>query len=1013
MNPARSTSNSGGCPCRALRHTCALIGLVVLLSADPGRAQDRTVLFDVGATGVSKSIPTWGLDTAWLSEVNVRRGVVFMGQPQVDVIRFSFTADRPLTNGNLNASALTEFNARMAIVNNYTAPGTALYLNNDSDFIDAYYQTNGVTIATNWANLINATRQQCVAAGRTVLSVAPFNEPDFGTAQGNIAKLGEICWYLRTNSSYGAGFANVRLCGGSTLNTDQANPWYNPLSSILDEGNTHQLAGSFNNYAAFYQNVASQGDLAANDELHNVMEAMVGAEYGMDAGIWWGSAERARGEFVKASDGQRLGYAEHRPNWTAASVYRAPSGKVQAFVGESERQALPTTYRFFSKDRDVFYDGDGPRRDYTVTTTGGAGYQTANHRNAERVVNVSWGPDVQPAINGRYIMVARHSNKVMEVAGASTNNGANIQQNTYNGGTHQQWDINPLPSTLGGDYSYFSIRPAHSGKSTDINNFSLDDGGNVMQWENTGAANQQWFLEYISNGWFNVRSRWSGKSLDVAGVSTADGANIHQWAGTGALNQQWRFIPVGASPTDLAAPAVVTGVSATANARSVQLNWNVNAASDLAGYTVIRSTTNGGPYEIVARGSTNNFFTDKSANQNKTYYYVVKAMDRSWNSSGNSAQVNATPTSGPTVVARHAFDGTLGDGSNNANHPIVTNGSPTFVAGKYGSAADLDGATQSMMLPANMLVSVTNFTIAMWVNWDGGSAWQRLFDFGNDTTQYMFLTPSSGNGTLRFAVTTNGGGAEQILQTASALPTGQWVHVAVTRNDSVARLYTNGVLAATNTVSITPAGFNPALNYVGESQYEADPLFNGRLDDLFIYNYALGDADIVALANHVVPATPAGLAATSGDGQVGLSWNVAPGAISYNVKRATTSGGPYSTITNVAVVAHTDMTVSNGMPYYYVVAGVNSYSEGAHSIQVSALPVSTAPVGLSIVTSGDLLNLSWPFDHTGWRLQTQTNELATGLGTNWLDVAGSTSTNSITVPVSSVDGSVFFRLMYP
>jgi hypothetical protein len=63
--------------------------------------------------------------------------------------------------------------------------------------------------------------------------------------------------------------------------------------------------------------------------------------------------------------------AEDLGKWTAAAVYRGTNGSVQAFFGGSERMATTTSYRLFSKDRDVFYDGYGPQRDYTVTVPGG------------------------------------------------------------------------------------------------------------------------------------------------------------------------------------------------------------------------------------------------------------------------------------------------------------------------------------------------------------------------------------------------------------------------------------------------------------------------------------------------------------------------------------------------------------------------------------------------------------------------------------------------------------------
>lgn len=620
--------------------------------------------------------------------------------------------------------------------------------------------------------------------------------------------------------------------------------------------------------------MVASGDHASNDELHNVMEAMVGAEYGLQTGIWWGTAERARAEFVKASDGQRLAYAEDRPNWTAASVYRGTNGAVQAFVGESERQALPTTYRFFSRDRDVFYDGDGPRRDYTVTTTGGPGYQTAAHRNAEKVVNISWGADVPPLINGRYLIVNRNSGKVLQVPGGSTANDVVLQQTTYSGALYQQWDVQPLPNTFGGDYSYYTIRAAHSGVTADVQGGSYDNGAIIQQWNGGTNVFEQWILQYTTNGYFKIRTRWCNKVMGVSGASTASGAQIVQWDDNGTLDHEWRFIPTNAA-VEFVPPPAPTGLTATANALSVQLNWNASTAPDFAGYTVLRSTNKGGPFDIVARGLTNNAFTDKSANQPKTYFYIVKAVDRSLNTSTSSAAVSATPTCSPTLLARYSFNGNANDSSSNANDPIVIAGSPGFVPGRYSAAIDFNGTDQYAMLPANMLASVTNFTIAVWVNWDGGNAWQRIFDFGNGTSQYLFLTPSSGDGTLRFAISTNGNapGAEQILET-SPLPVGQWRHAAVTRNGNVARLYTNGVLAASGTVTIAPASFNPALNYLGDSQYEPDPLFNGRLDELFIYNYALSDAEIMRLAANQPPppTTPTSLIPSLAGKTLSLSW---------------------------------------------------------------------------------------------------------------------------------------------
>ncbi|MEW6303140.1 MAG: choice-of-anchor P family protein [Verrucomicrobiota bacterium] len=90
-------------------------------------------------------------------------------------------------------------------------------------------------------------------------------------------------------------------------------------------------------------------------------------------------------------------------------------------------------------------------------------------------------------------------------------------------------------------------------------------------------------------------------------------------------------------------------------------------------------------------------------------------------------------------------------------------------------------------------------------------------------------------------------------------------------------------------------------------------------------------------------ATPTGLAAVAGNQRVELRWNSSAGATGYNVKRSTTSGGPYAVIASPADTGYLDTSVVNGTTYYYVVSAANSYGESADSSQVMATPATAAP----------------------------------------------------------------------
>ena len=130
------------------------------------------------------------------------------------------------------------------------------------------------------------------------------------------------------------------------------------------------------------------------------------------------------------------------------------------------------------------------------------------------------------------------------------------------------------------------------------------------------------------------------------------------------------------------------------------------------------------------------------------------------------------------------------------------------------------------------------------------------------------------------------------------------------------------------------------------------------------------------------PSAPAGLTATGGNAQVALTWNASAGAASYNVKRATVSGGPYTAIaTGIAATSFTDTTAANGVSYFYVVSAVSTGGESANSNEASATPAApllpAAPGSLTATAaSRTRINLAWAdnaTNETGFLIERSTN----------------------------------------
>jgi hypothetical protein len=199
------------------------------------------------------------------------------------------------------------------------------------------------------------------------------------------------------------------------------------------------------------------------------------------------------------------------------------------------------------------------------------------------------------------------------------------------------------------------------------------------------------------------------------------------------------------------------------------------------------------------------------------------------------------------VVASYTFEGNTNDGTGTRHGTLKGTTLPGYATGfGGGQAVSLNGTDQYVQLPVNSGLS-RDITFAGWVYWNGGNAWQRVFDFGSEIEKFMMLTVKDGTGKIGFTMTTSRGTDGTIALVGPTMPTATWTHLAVTFNGETATLYVNGLpVAAGSSPRLSPM-FSQTFCYLGRSMYNGDPYFNGRIDNFRIYNHGLTGNDVYSL----------------------------------------------------------------------------------------------------------------------------------------------------------------------
>ena len=316
-------------------------------------------------------------------------------------------------------------------------------------------------------------------------------------------------------------------------------------------------------------------------------------------------------------------------------------------------------------------------------------------------------------------------------------------------------------------------------------------------------------------------------------------------------------------------PAAPAGVTATVADGTIALQWN--AVPGATRYLVKRSWTKGGPFTIIASGLTSTSFVDTGVPEDQPVFYTVAGLNAD-NVGTASEEVSAVIGTAEPIVHLKFDDGAgnLAADSAGGTWPGTLVNGPTWVGGteaRINGALRLDGANDHVTLPVGVVSTLNDFTISCWVKLSSVATWARVFDFGFSASgNTMYLTPraTSSSGPVRFGMRI--GGVSQVIEGTSALPAGQWVHLAVTMSGNTGTLYVNGVAVGTNTaMTFKPSGIgSTTFNYLGRSQSTADPYLNGTVDEFKIFDRALLPQEVAPLANPPPPPVIAGGSSATG-----------------------------------------------------------------------------------------------------------------------------------------------------
>ncbi|HKR64916.1 MAG TPA: lamin tail domain-containing protein, partial [Thermoanaerobaculia bacterium] len=573
----------------------------------------------------------------------------------------------------------------------------------------------------------------------------------------------------------------------------------------------------------------------------------------------------------------------------------------------------------------------GSSTSYTVTATTGSGDGTIRvDFNANSVTDALGNASATPFTGGESYTVDKTGPTVQQLSRADANP---TSASTVN------FTVSFGEAVTGLDITDFNL--VTTGVSGATVNPTITGSGPYTITVNTGSGSGTIGLDFVSNGSVtdslgnSTTAGFTGEVYTVDKTApTVVSANRAGPSPTNAATVNYNVVfsqsVTGVDDTDFAltttggiSGASISGVSGSGDTYSVAVNTgsgNGTIRLDVQNNGSIQSAT-----AVALAGPTFNgevYAVDKTA---PTVQSVVRA--------------DANPTNASSVAFTVTFSENV-SGVSPSDFTLTTTG--------------VSGASVTGVTP----VDAATYTVNVNTGSGDGTIRADVVTGGTiiDAAGNLFATPFNGGEVYTIDKTVP---AVSSITRASVNPTSaSSVDFTVTFTENVSGVdtgdfttFTTGAISGTfvSNVAGGPSVYTVTVNTgINSGTLRLDFVDNDTVLDPAGNTTAAGfTSGEVYTVNAPTPA-PVGLSGAVSSGKVALTWSPVGAATSYNVKRGTTPGGPYTTINSPVTNSFNDTTVTNGTRYFYVVTAVGAAGESANSNETHAKPDVAEALGIVI-----------------------------------------------------------------